>query len=176
MVARPRALHDVTTVETLFEHGRPNSARLYDALLGGKDNYAADRAALEFISSAAPHVRPAALANRCFMEWVVRRLVADGVTPFIDIGAGYPAGRNVHEIAQRARPGCRGHRAAHRTGAERGGQAAREVARPSGIGSGAEARQGSTSAPTSPDTSWPSASASESRSSMAASAITVPGG
>lgn len=107
MVARPRALHDVTTVETLFEHGRPNSARLYDALLGGKDNYAADRAAMEFISSAAPHVRPAALANRCFMEWVVRRLVADGVTQFIDIGAGYPAGRNVHEIAQRARPGCR---------------------------------------------------------------------
>src|SRR6266853_1967052 len=45
----------------------PNPARMYDYLLGGKDNYAADRAAAQEILSAFPAVRRAAQANRGFL-------------------------------------------------------------------------------------------------------------
>ncbi|MEU8800568.1 SAM-dependent methyltransferase [Spirillospora sp. NPDC048819] len=97
----------MTTGTAFPDHHRPNPARLYDALLGGKDNYTADREAMECMMSVAPHVRSAALANRGFLEWTVRRLVTCGVTQFLDIGAGFPAGRNVHEIAQDVRPDSR---------------------------------------------------------------------
>jgi len=78
----------------------PHPARMYDALLGGKDNYAADRQAVHQLLNAAPEARDSARANRAFLQRAVRFLSAEaGIRQFIDVGTGIPSGGNVHEIA-----------------------------------------------------------------------------
>jgi S-adenosyl methyltransferase len=78
----------------------PHPARMYDALLGGKDHYRADQEAVRRVLKAAPEVRPSALANRAFMQRVVRFLVGEaGIRQIIDIGTGIPAAGNVHQVA-----------------------------------------------------------------------------
>src|SRR6266487_3068187 len=77
----------------------PNVARMYDYFLGGKDNFAADRAAAEQIIALAPGVPAAARRNRAFLRRAARFLVGVGIRQFVDIGAGLPTQRNVHEIA-----------------------------------------------------------------------------
>jgi hypothetical protein len=78
----------------------PHPARMYDALLGGKDNYAADRQAVRQLLQAAPEARDSARANRAFLQRAVRFLAGEaGIRQFIDIGTGIPAAGNVHEIA-----------------------------------------------------------------------------
>ncbi|GIH76375.1 SAM-dependent methyltransferase [Planobispora longispora] len=79
--------------------GRPHPARIYDYLLGGKDNFPPDRAAAEQGLAAAPDVRDIALANRRFLVRVVRHLAGLGVRQFLDVGTGFPTSPNVHEIA-----------------------------------------------------------------------------
>jgi S-adenosyl methyltransferase len=87
---------------------RPHPARMYDALLGGKDNYAADRQAVRQVLKAAPEVRDSARANRAFLQRAVRFLVAEaGMRQIIDVGTGIPAAGNVHEVAAQAAPGTR---------------------------------------------------------------------
>jgi hypothetical protein len=82
----------------------PHPARMYDALLGGKDNYAADRQAVRQLLEAAPEARDSARANRAFLQRAVRFLADEaGVRQFIDIGTGIPAAGNVHEVAMGAR-------------------------------------------------------------------------
>jgi S-adenosyl methyltransferase len=86
----------------------PNVARVYDCLLGGKDNYEADRAAAAELQRALPDIAAACRENRKFLGRVVRFLAGDaGIGQFIDIGTGLPAMGNVHEIAQRVRPASR---------------------------------------------------------------------
>jgi O-methyltransferase involved in polyketide biosynthesis len=87
---------------------RARSARVYDYWLGGKENYAADRAAGDQITAARPEVVADVRANRDFMARAVRFLAAEaGIDQFLDVGAGLPAARNVHDVAQRARPGSK---------------------------------------------------------------------
>jgi S-adenosyl methyltransferase len=87
---------------------RPHPARMYDALLGGKDNYAADRQAVRQVLKAAPEVRDSARANRAFLQRAVRFLATDsGIRQIIDIGTGIPAAGNVHEVAGQAAPGTK---------------------------------------------------------------------
>ncbi|MFC9974798.1 SAM-dependent methyltransferase [Spirillospora sp. NPDC127200] len=85
----------------------PNVARMYDYYLGGKDNYAADRAAAREVLKLAPHSPALARANRAFLRRAVRHLAAAGITQFLDIGAGLPTHGNVHEVAREAAPGSR---------------------------------------------------------------------
>jgi hypothetical protein len=91
----------------------PNVARMWDYQLGGKDNFAADRAAAEAVNDAlrkanAPDGRDAARENRAFLHRAVRYLAGEaGVHQFIDIGAGLPTQGNVHEIAQEIAPAAR---------------------------------------------------------------------
>ena len=81
---------------------------MYDALLGGKDNYAADRQTVRQVLKAAPEVRDSARANRAFLQRAVRYLVgAAGIGQIIDIGTGIPAAGNVHEVAAQVAPGTR---------------------------------------------------------------------
>jgi hypothetical protein len=88
--------------------GVPTSARRYNYLLGGKDNFAADRESGETLKRILPAVELAAWENRLFMRRVVRYLTAEcGVRQFIDIGVGLPFGPNVHEIAQSIHPDTR---------------------------------------------------------------------
>ncbi len=83
----------------------PHPARVYNAWLGGKDNYAADRHAAGEVMRRSPQVVAGALANRHFLARVVRFLAAEcGIREFIDIGAGLPAPDNTHEVAQRIAP------------------------------------------------------------------------
>ena len=89
-----------------FRPDIPSPARIYDYLLGGKDNYPADRAAAAEIARALPHIRVACEWNRAFLGRAVRYLAARGVRQFIDIGTGLPTVGNVHEIAQAAAPGA----------------------------------------------------------------------
>jgi hypothetical protein len=84
----------------------PNVARMYDYALGGKDNFAADRAAADQLFAAVPEVgRGPMVLNRRFLGRAVRFLAAEaGIRQFLDIGAGLPTQGNVHEIAQASVP------------------------------------------------------------------------
>jgi hypothetical protein len=85
-----------------------HSARVYDYWLGGKDNFAADRALGDAIIAAMPSTRFAARANRAFLGRAVRYLAAEaGIRQFLDIGTGIPAAGNTHEVAQTAAPDSR---------------------------------------------------------------------
>jgi SAM-dependent methyltransferase len=94
--------------KTRFRPDIPSPARIYDYLLGGKDNYPADREAAEELLLAIPDLRMFAAENRAFMHRAVRFLVTEaGIRQFIDIGAGLPGQGNVHEIAQGIDPRTR---------------------------------------------------------------------
>ena len=83
-------------------------ARVYDYWLGGKDNYAADRAVAEQVASAYPDIRDAVRAQRAFLARAVHFLVTEaGVRQFLDIGTGLPSANNTHQVAQRAAPQSR---------------------------------------------------------------------
>jgi len=82
-----------------------NVARMYNYLLGGRENYAADRQAAEHLLAMAPGTRELAVANRRFLERAVRHAVEqEGVRQFLDHGSGLPTADNVHQIAQRHDP------------------------------------------------------------------------
>ncbi|WP_214106471.1 SAM-dependent methyltransferase [Acrocarpospora catenulata] len=83
----------------------PNSARIYDFMLGGKDNFAADRAAATEILRAFPESREGCRVNRKFLGDVVRYMANEaGIRQFVDIGAGLPTQDNVHQVAQSVDP------------------------------------------------------------------------
>jgi len=100
-----RALNGPPPVPQGFDASVPNVARVYDALLGGKDNYAADRQAAGKLLAAVPGAAVAARQNRAFLARAVRFLAREaGIRQFLDIGTGLPTGGSVHEIAHAADP------------------------------------------------------------------------
>jgi SAM-dependent methyltransferase len=79
-----------------------NIARVYDALLGGKDNYEADREARDQLAAEAPEISAVAMDNRLFMMRAARFLAgAAGISQFVDFGPCLPIGENLHEVVQR---------------------------------------------------------------------------
>jgi S-adenosyl methyltransferase len=91
-----------------FRPDIPSPARIYDALLGGKDNYPADRAIAEKVLATEPASYVGVRQNRAFLRRAVRYLVAEaGVRQLLDIGTGLPTAGNVHEVAQGIDPRCR---------------------------------------------------------------------
>jgi len=91
-----------------FRPDIPSVARIYDYLLGGKDNYPADRAVGESMIAQLPNVQLAVRWNRAFLRRVVRYLVAgQGIGQIIDVGAGLPTAGNTHEVALEANPQAR---------------------------------------------------------------------
>src|SRR5229473_2530589 len=89
------------------DSAKPHSARMYDYFLGGKNHFAADRAAAEVLRNS-PSVRVAARENRAFLGRAVRYLAAEaGIRQFLDIGTGLPTTNNVHDVAQAAAPSAR---------------------------------------------------------------------
>jgi len=95
------------TVPSGVDVSVPNVARIYDYLLGGKDNFAADREAAGLALQAVPQLRSLALENRRFLIRATRFCAAAGIRQFLDIGAGLPTQDNVHQVAQQADPGAR---------------------------------------------------------------------
>jgi SAM-dependent methyltransferase len=85
----------------------PNAARVYDYVLGGYHNFAADREFVEQALKVWPEAAAVGHANRAFVRRSVRWLVDAGIRQFLDLGSGIPTLGNVHEIAQAAAPECR---------------------------------------------------------------------
>ncbi|CAM05717.1 S-adenosyl methyltransferase [Saccharopolyspora erythraea NRRL 2338] len=85
----------------------PSAARVYDFLLGGGHNFAADRAVGHKVLEVQPQGRRIAASNRAFLHRAVQYMVDEGITQFLDLGSGIPTAGNVHEIAQKANPDCR---------------------------------------------------------------------
>lgn len=103
-----RGPRDPDDWRTTFRPDIPSPARIYDYLLGGKDNYPADRQAGDEIVARLPNVRESFRWNRAFLRRVVRFLVREaGIRQLIDIGTGLPAGGNVHEVAHHDNPEAR---------------------------------------------------------------------
>jgi hypothetical protein len=93
---------------TQINTGVPNPARIYDYLLGGKDNFPADREVAEQLLAIAPVARDVAEDNRAFLRRAVRFLTREaGIRQFMDLGSGLPTQGNVHEIAQAIIPDAR---------------------------------------------------------------------
>jgi len=86
----------------------PHSARIYDYLLGGKDNYAADGEAAEAWIKVNPDTAFTVRANRAFLGRAIRYFAGEaGIRQFLDIGTGIPAAGNTHPIAQVIAPESR---------------------------------------------------------------------
>jgi hypothetical protein len=91
-----------------FDASKPHIARVYDYLLGGKDNFAADRAVADQIIARLPAVQVGVRAQRDLLGRVVRYLVGEaGLRQLLDIGSGLPTAENVHEIAHAIDPSIR---------------------------------------------------------------------
>jgi SAM-dependent methyltransferase len=82
-------------------------ARVYDYWLGGKDNFAADRAAADQVLKVMPEILDTVRGNRRFLVRAVGFLRDVGIRQFLDIGSGLPSSPNVHEIAQAGSTGAR---------------------------------------------------------------------
>jgi hypothetical protein len=82
----------------------PHSARIYDYVLGGKDNFEVDRVAAEKMLEGNPSLRVSMRASRRFMVKTVRYLAEHGFRQFLDIGTGLPTQPNLHEVVQGIAP------------------------------------------------------------------------
>ncbi|MBQ0925768.1 SAM-dependent methyltransferase [Saccharopolyspora endophytica] len=86
----------------------PQSARIWNYWLGGKDHYAVDREAGDAVIAHIPDIPEGARAERAFLVRAVRRLVeTEGLRQFLDVGTGLPTANNTHEVAQRLAPESR---------------------------------------------------------------------
>jgi DNA polymerase III psi subunit len=91
-----------------FDTSVAHVARVYNYWLGGKDNFAADRAAAQAAMAAFPDIVHSARANRAFLRRAVTYLVGTaGIRQFLDIGTGIPSANNTHEVAQSVAADCR---------------------------------------------------------------------
>ncbi|GGO50599.1 hypothetical protein GCM10012287_30690 [Streptomyces daqingensis] len=87
---------------------KPHSARVWNYLLGGRDNYSADRMAGDMILDTFPGIARIARLQRYFLARAVRYLAGEaGIRQFLDVGTGLPTVDNTHEVAQRVAPECR---------------------------------------------------------------------
>ncbi|WP_137812608.1 SAM-dependent methyltransferase [Gandjariella thermophila] len=93
---------------TEIDTSQPSIARVYDAFLGGKDNYEVDRAVYRQLLEIAPETPQVARQCRAWLTRVVRFLAGHaGVDQFLDCGSGLPTAENTHQVAQRYNPEAR---------------------------------------------------------------------
>src|SRR3954468_24202744 len=92
---------DDSNLQTRLKTTIPHSARIWNYWLGGKDNFAVDRAAGDEYIKVFPGVVDMARASRGFLARTVRYLAGEaGVRQFLDVGTGLPTFDNTHQIAQ----------------------------------------------------------------------------
>jgi hypothetical protein len=98
-------MSDAELLPTVIDTSTPNNARVYDAMLGGKDNYEVDRESCRALAAVDPKAPAGA---RLFRDWLIRvtRFLAGraGIDQFLDLGCGLPTLENTHEVAQRFNP------------------------------------------------------------------------
>ncbi len=90
-----------------FDPSVPSIARVYDFFLGGKDNFAADRALAEEQITFAPLIPVLARENRQFLSRAVTWAANQGITQFVDLGCGMPTTPSTHEAARTVIPDAR---------------------------------------------------------------------
>jgi S-adenosyl methyltransferase len=95
----PQGLADIDT-------SRPNIARTYDYLLGGCDNFAADRELAAQLLRLMPEMRDVVESNRKFLGRLVTWAARRGITQFIDLGSGMPTRPALDETARTVTPGA----------------------------------------------------------------------
>ncbi len=99
---------DETPLSSKIDTSVPHSARIWNYWLGGKDNFAVDRAAGEQYKATFPGVTVVARASRGFLNRSVRYLAGEaGVRQFLDVGTGLPTANNTHQVAQAVAPTSR---------------------------------------------------------------------
>ena len=82
-----------------------HSARVWNYLLGGKDNFAADRDVGDMVLQMFPDAAVIARLQRRFLVRTIRFLAGEvGIRQFLDIGTGLPTADNTHEVAQETAP------------------------------------------------------------------------
>ena len=97
---------DVTPI--YIDTSKASIARVYDAALGGKDNYEIDREVLRRLRQVAPEANQLAWDNRNFLIRVTRFIASQtGIIQFLDCGSGLPTAENTHQVAQRIQPDAR---------------------------------------------------------------------
>jgi O-methyltransferase involved in polyketide biosynthesis len=87
-----------------FDANTPSIARVYDYLLNGKDNFAADREVAEKLLAVAPLTAEVTRENRQFLARAVTWAAGQGISQFIDLGCGMPTVPNTHQTAQAITP------------------------------------------------------------------------
>ena len=108
MSSREEQQRERESVAARIDTSVAHPARRYDYWLGGKDNFAADRASGDAVARAFPSIRTTAIENRRFLQRTVRFLADNaGIRQFLDIGSGLPTNPNVHEVAQAVTPAAR---------------------------------------------------------------------
>jgi hypothetical protein len=86
----------------------PQTARIWNYWLGGKDNFAVDRQVGDQIGEVYPGIIEDARANRAFLARAVRYLAGGvGIRQFLDVGTGLPTANNTHQVAQAVAPESR---------------------------------------------------------------------
>ncbi|MCX5400362.1 SAM-dependent methyltransferase [Streptomyces sp. NBC_00102] len=85
----------------------PHSARVWNAWLGGKDNYPVDRELADAVTAAYPATAAIAKASRAFQARAIRHLGGLGVRQFLDVGTGLPVENSTHQVAQSIDPSSR---------------------------------------------------------------------
>ncbi|MFI5891999.1 SAM-dependent methyltransferase [Actinoplanes sp. NPDC051513] len=91
-----------------IDTSKPSVARVYDYMVGGKDNFAIDRMVAKRALEIMPDAQEAGRACRAFLRRAVRYMAAEaGIQQFLDLGSGLPTDTNVHQVAQTVDPGAR---------------------------------------------------------------------
>ena len=104
------AAHAAPAVPEAHDHGsppdlsKPNVARVHDALLGGHDNFAADRELAGRLLEICPELGSAARENRAFIARAVDWAARQGIRQFADLGTGLPAHPSAAAAARASRP------------------------------------------------------------------------
>jgi S-adenosyl methyltransferase len=98
---------DEPSLKPHIDEDSPHAARVWNYWMGGKDNYAADRAAGDAVSRVYPDIVTMARQSRRFLIRAVSFLARGGTRQFLDIGTGLPTMQNTHEVAQRIAPTAR---------------------------------------------------------------------
>ncbi|MFD0000380.1 SAM-dependent methyltransferase [Nocardia sp. NPDC127526] len=86
---------------------QPNAARVYNYLLGGKDNYEVDQQVAHRMLAVDPATRRLAWFSRRFLLYGVELAARHGIRQFLDLGAGIPIAPHVHEVARKEQPAAR---------------------------------------------------------------------
>ncbi len=89
-----------------FDPRTPSIARIYDYLLDGKDNFAADREVAEKLLAVAPLTAVVTRENRQFLATAVTWAANRGLSQFIDLGCGMPTVPNTHQTARAVTAGA----------------------------------------------------------------------